>query len=71
MDETSGVVTSASHFDGKKGQRFIIKVSAFDNHGRVPTNEAKEEATVQVRQTLVLLRNGSAVTWVSNYSCPI
>lgn len=49
MDENTGFITTASNFKGKKGQRFTIQVSAHDNFGRVPTNEAFEEATVQVK----------------------
>ena len=48
MDENTGFITTASNFKGKKGERFAIQVSARDNHGRIPTNEALEEATVQV-----------------------
>lgn len=49
MDESTGFITTASNFKGKKGQRFTIQVSAHDNFGRVPSNEAFEEATVQVK----------------------
>jgi len=49
MEESTGFITTASNFKGKKGQRFTIQVSAHDNFGRVPTNEAFEEATVQVK----------------------
>ena len=48
MDENTGFITTASNFKGKKGEKFEIQVSARDNHGRVPTNEAQQEATVQV-----------------------
>ena len=48
MDENTGFITTASNFKGKKGERFAIQVSARDNHGRIPTNEAQEEATAQV-----------------------
>lgn len=49
MDGSTGFITTASNLKGKKGQRFSIQVSAHDNFGRVPTNEAFEEATVQVK----------------------
>ena len=49
MDENTGFITTASNFKGKKGQRFTIQVRAHDNHGRIPTNEALEEATAQVK----------------------
>ena len=49
MDESTGFITTASNFKGKKGQRFTIQVSAHDNFGRVPSNEAFEEANVQVK----------------------
>ena len=48
MDENTGFITTVSNFKGKKGERFAIQVSARDNYGRVPTNEAQEEATAQV-----------------------
>ena len=48
IDENTGFITTASNFKGKKGERFTIKVSAYDNHGKAPTNEANEEATAQV-----------------------
>ena len=48
IDENTGFITTASNFKGKKGERFTIKVSAFDNHGKAPTNEADGEATAQV-----------------------
>jgi len=48
IDENTGFITTASNFKGKKGQRFTIKVSAYDNHGKAPTNEADGEATAQV-----------------------
>ncbi|XP_068723113.1 protocadherin Fat 4-like isoform X1 [Montipora capricornis] len=54
MDENTGFITTASNFKGKKGEKFEIQVSARDNHGRVPTNEAQQEATVQI---FVLLDN--------------
>lgn len=49
MDETTGFITTATNFKGKKGERFTIQVSARDNYGRVPTNEVPEEALAQVR----------------------
>lgn len=48
IDENTGFITTASNFKGKKGQRFTIKVSAYDNHGKAPTNEADGEATAQI-----------------------
>lgn len=48
IDENTGFITTASNFKGKKGERFTIKVSAYDNHGKAPTNEADGEATAQV-----------------------
>lgn len=55
MEESTGFITTASNFKGKKGQRFTIQVSAHDNFGRVPTNEAFEEATVQVKWCISFL----------------
>ena len=55
MDENTGFITTASNFKGKKGERFVIKVSAYDNHGKAPTNEAEGEATAQVIIALSLL----------------
>lgn len=48
MNEDTGFITTASNFKGKKGERFEIQVGARDNHGRVPTNEAREDAIAQV-----------------------
>lgn len=48
IDENTGFITTASNFKGKKGERFTMKVSAYDNHGKAPTNEANGEATAQV-----------------------
>lgn len=48
IDENTGFITTASNFKGKKGEQFTIKVSAYDNHGKAPTNEADGEATAQV-----------------------
>ncbi|XP_078366665.1 protocadherin Fat 4-like [Oculina patagonica] len=48
IDENTGFITTASNFKGKKGERFVIKVSAYDNHGKAPTNEAEGEATAQI-----------------------
>lgn len=48
IDKNTGFITTASNFKGKKGERFTIKVSAYDNHGKAPTNEAEGEATAQV-----------------------
>lgn len=48
IDESTGFITTATNFKGKKGERFVIKVSAYDNHGIAPTNEAQGEATAQV-----------------------
>ena len=53
IDENTGFITTASNFKGKKGERFTIKLSAYDNHGKAPTNEAEEEATAQVKIVLV------------------
>lgn len=53
IDENTGFITTASNFKGKKGERFVIKVSAYDNHGKTPTNEAEGEATAQVVIALV------------------
>ena len=55
MDESTGFITTASNFKGKKGQRFTIQVSAHDNFGRVPSNKAFEEATVQVKWCISFL----------------
>lgn len=54
MNEDTGFITTASNFKGKKGERFEIQVGARDNHGRVPTNEAIQEAIAQI---FVLLDN--------------
>ncbi|XP_067054992.1 protocadherin Fat 4-like [Acropora muricata] len=54
MNEDTGFITTASNFKGKKGERFEIQIGARDNHGRVPTNEAREDAIAQI---FVLLDN--------------
>ncbi|XP_048580487.1 cadherin-23-like isoform X2 [Nematostella vectensis] len=48
LESSTGVITSASLFQGKKGQRFTIKVVAYDNNGLKPTNEALVPADVRV-----------------------
>ena len=53
IDKNTGFITTASNFKGKKGERFTIKVSAYDNHEKAPTNEAEGEATAQVTIVLV------------------
>lgn len=53
IDKNTGFITTASNFKGKKGERFTIKVSAYDNHEKAPTNEAEGEATAQVMVVLV------------------
>lgn len=57
IDEDTGFITTASNFKGKKGERFEIKVSAHDNYGKPPTNEADGEATVQVLYFVVVTTN--------------
>ena len=48
MEESTGVIRSASLFRDKKGQWFEIMVTAFDNHGKPPNNQAEQEARVRV-----------------------
>lgn len=57
IDEITGFITTASNFKGKKGERFEIKISAFDNHGKPPTNDAEGEATAQVLYIAIVTFN--------------
>lgn len=48
IDENIGFIIIVSNFKGKKGEWFIIKVSVYDNYGKVFINEVDGEVIVQV-----------------------